>query len=366
MHADLFCRIVDNYGDIGVCWRLARQLASTQGWHIRLWVDDLTVFSRLEPTLDTNAGLQRLRGIDIVHWTQTVPDLLPGEIVIETFACTPPPAFVHRMQDLVRPPVWINLDYLSAEPWVEQCHGLPSPQAGGLAKYFFFPGFTQRTGGLLREPTLLPARDALQADPAARAAFHQSIGLPLLQESERLISLFCYPDAPVTTLCQALAESPTPSLVAVPLGIAPQLQEGRWGAVRIVRIPFLSQDDYDHLLWCAHLNFVRGEDSFVRAQWAGRPMVWHIYPQADAAHVDKLDAWLRAYPADPIIHDLNRAWNGEHAPSRFAHLLTQALASPSWQEWQNSARSWSDTLADQSDLAENLAAFCHALEENRS
>ena len=27
MHWDMFCRVIDNYGDIGVCWRLAADLA---------------------------------------------------------------------------------------------------------------------------------------------------------------------------------------------------------------------------------------------------------------------------------------------------------------------------------------------------
>ena len=44
---DIFCTVVDNYGDIGVCWRLARQLAAEHGFAVRLWVDDLASFARL-------------------------------------------------------------------------------------------------------------------------------------------------------------------------------------------------------------------------------------------------------------------------------------------------------------------------------
>ncbi len=55
------------------------------------------------------------------------------------------------------------------------------------------------------------------------------------------------------------------------------------------------QSDYDHLLWCCDFNLVRGEDSFLRAQWAARPFLWHIYPQADAAHLEKLTAFLELY-----------------------------------------------------------------------
>ena len=54
----------------------------------------------------------------------------------------------------------------------------------------------------------------------------------------------------------------------------------------------LTQHDFDHLLWACDLNFVRGEDSLVRALWAGQPFVWQIYPQHDDAHHAKLEAFL--------------------------------------------------------------------------
>ena len=49
---DVFCAVVDNYGDIGVCWRLSRQLAAEHGIAVRLWVDDLKPFARLCPAVD--------------------------------------------------------------------------------------------------------------------------------------------------------------------------------------------------------------------------------------------------------------------------------------------------------------------------
>ncbi|MGB3288764.1 MAG: elongation factor P maturation arginine rhamnosyltransferase EarP, partial [Burkholderiaceae bacterium] len=162
---DIFCRVVDNYGDIGVCWRLSRQLAAQLGQGcVRLWVDDLGSFARIEPGVDPQAGRQTVKGVDIVHWTQQPPPLAPHDVVIEAFACDPPADFIERMVGCDS--LWINLEYLSAEAWVESCHALPSPQANGLRKAFFFPGFTPGTGGLLREPGLLARRDAWQADPS--------------------------------------------------------------------------------------------------------------------------------------------------------------------------------------------------------
>ena len=84
---DIFCRVVDNFGDIGVCWRLARQLARTSGANaVRLWVDDLHSFARIEPKLGCRVNPEPLDGVDIVHWTSPAPDLTPHEVVIEAFA----------------------------------------------------------------------------------------------------------------------------------------------------------------------------------------------------------------------------------------------------------------------------------------
>ncbi|MCD0505114.1 elongation factor P maturation arginine rhamnosyltransferase EarP, partial [Bordetella petrii] len=175
MQADIFCRVVDNYGDIGVCWRLARRMAQGHGWQVRLWVDDLRAFARIQPGIDPAAGRQTCADIDIVHWTDAPPALPPGDVVVEAFACDPPPAFVQAMQ--ARRPVWVNLEYLSAEPWVESCHGLPSQRADGLTKHFFFPGFTLATGGLLREPGLDAERNALQGSRDAQGSFLRGLGV---------------------------------------------------------------------------------------------------------------------------------------------------------------------------------------------
>ncbi|MCK6396780.1 elongation factor P maturation arginine rhamnosyltransferase EarP, partial [Zoogloea sp.] len=177
MRFDLFCRVIDNYGDIGVCWRLARQLAAEHGHPVRLWVDDLRSLQPLLPESDPGATAQTQHGVEIRHWpTATGEEFTEnwsadaadavGDVVIEAFACELPPAFVAAMAAIAtqaRPPAWINLEYLSAESWAEDCHGLASPHPTlPLTKYFFFPGFGERSGGLLRESELLARRDAVQ------------------------------------------------------------------------------------------------------------------------------------------------------------------------------------------------------------
>jgi len=369
--ADIFCRVIDNFGDIGVCWRLARRLAHGHGWRVRLWVDDLQTFARLAPEAAGIIGRGRIEGIDIVHWATSMSalalsdspgaSLRPGDVVIEAFACDPPAEFVRRITDRQ---VWLNLEYLSAEEWVESCHALPSPQPGGVSKHFFFPGFTLATGGLLREPDLLQRRDTFQASVQARTDFLTELGVPsgdaqlVAAGHAEVISLFCYRDAPVSQLHQVLAQRERPSLLLATAGTAPWLAAGAQGNTRVVRLPFLTPDDFDRLLWSSDLNFVRGEDSFVRAQWAARPLVWHIYPQEEAAHLDKLDAWLARYSTNDLIASVHRAWNGDGTYGQLSSILETLLTPVALGRWKTDALQWSTHLAHQHELADHLADFC--------
>lgn len=370
MQADIFCRVVDNYGDIGVCWRLARRLAHGRGWDVRLWVDDLTSFARIQPGIVPGLPRQQLAGIDIVHWSDSPdPALAARDVVIEAFACDPPAPFLDSMRRAH--PAWINLEYLSAESWVESCHGLPSQRPDGLVKHFFFPGFTNATGGLLREPGLSAERDALQASAQDQEVFLRSLGvapelLSRRRAGARTVSLFCYPAAPVPALAEALAADPRPSVLLAPEEVAPGLEAAcaARGAPMVARLPFVAQPDFDRLLWCCDLNFVRGEDSFVRAAWAARPLVWQIYPQDENVHLEKLEAWLARYPAPETAHALIRAWNQSGA-GETASALSAALAPAAWENWTAAAMAWDASQAGLPDLAENLADFCADLAKKR-
>lgn len=369
-HWDIFCCVVDNYGDIGVTWRLARQLVAEQGQAVRLWVDDLKAFVRICPEAQADAAQQWQQGVDVRQWPREWQDTAVADVVIGAFACQLPPAYVQGMLDQPRAPLWLNLDYLSAEDWVEGCHGLPSPQANGLRKVFFFPGFTAKTGGLLREANLLAQRDALQHDPAVRKAFLQGLGV-LSEANARLISLFAYENPGVASWLDALAADSRANHLLVPEGrvlgdVQAWLGEqalsvgsvARRGALTVQILPFVSQDDYDRLLWSCDFNAVRGEDSFVRAQWAARPLLWHIYVQEEYAHWEKLEAFLDLYiqglsaPAGEALVQLWRAWNMD---SDMGQAWQQVLAH--WDELDQHARRWSATQAAQPDLATALVQF---------
>ena len=367
---DIFCTSIDNFGDVGFSWRLARQLVNEHGLEVRLWVDDLAIFSQIESAIDVDEDQQWLQGVEICSWRKSFAEIEPADVVIETFACTLPDNYILAMADLPQQPVWINLEYLSAENWTLDCHCLPSfhPHLP-LKKYFFFPGFVEGTGGLLLEKNLLPARVAF--NNTSQDKFWQELGLQSRREGELCISLFCYDDAPIEELLSAWVISDVPIRVLVPqhsvnnaIGIffgvdlptAGQVLQS--GKLQVCIIPFLTQDNYDELLWACDINFVRGEDSFVRAQWAERVFIWNIYPQAEHSHRLKLEAYLNLYTErmppemSAAVFSLWNAWNGNgqmiNAWSVFAAQMS-ALT-----EYGNN---WIRQLLPIGDLASNLVKF---------
>jgi len=375
---DIFCAVVDNYGDIGVCWRLARQLAAGGGSRVRLWVDDLASFRRICPDIVPGLESQRSQGVEVWWWREPFPEVAAADIVVEAFACNPPASYVAAMAARPRKPVWVNLEYLSAENWVQGCHRLPSPHPSlPLVKHFFFPGFTAGTGGLLIEPGLAQARERFQRESAEQARFWDDMGLPAARSGELQCSLFCYPGGAITGLLRAWSAGVAPVRCLVPEGTATDalasffgagtLSAGtslREGSLEVRVFPFLDQDSYDRLLWACDMNLVRGEDSFVRAQWAARPLLWQIYPQQERAHWPKLQAFLGLYcaglapeTAAPVV-SLWGAWNQGDAAAVEA-------AWPSY--WENRlalqvhAKDWAADLVRAGNLANNLAQFCENL-----
>jgi uncharacterized repeat protein (TIGR03837 family) len=302
---DIFCKVIDNHGDIGVCWRLACGLAD-RGQRIRLWIDDASALRWMAP--------QGHPAVQVLPWAQQLATV-PGDVIIEAFGCEIDEAFqaaIKASSGVVQPP-WINLEYLTAEAFAERNHLLPSPvlagPAAGLTKHFFYPGFTTKTGGLLREPGLMQRRNAF-VRPSTDV---------------KRISLFCYEPAALAPLMRALGEGPGMAELLVTAGRATAATEAvlarepeilRSGALSITWLPLMTQGDFDHLLWSCDLNLVRGEDSLVRALWAGQPFIWQIYPQDDDAHHAKLSAFLDWLAAPASLREAHLAWNGitDHLP----------------------------------------------------
>lgn len=396
MKVDIFCRVIDHFGDAGVCWRLAKELSGAPYYaEVRLWIDNLSTLQKI--TAQTNQkrafclsspalpGQQKLT----VHPWPIKDNALahhgypePHPIIIEAFAGGIPPA-IHAQ--LTADHLWIVLDHLSAEGWVEDFHGLPGHADGTQAqKYYFYPGFTEHTGGLLRSPDLLSQVQRWQSQP--RLLQWQKLAAPLqlspahIQQlaTDRVFFIFQYPHAPVTALLQELYQqkdsSPTTLLFAAdqdyhyqnaqqfmqakrPLHIKANTVDS--STIRLLQLPFIKQQYFDQLLWSTDLNFVRGEDSWVRALWAQRPFVWQPYPQTGRTHLIKLRAWLQRLGLPHAVQKLIEQWNqGNQHQNSIRNLDLTALDSARLQRWQQNIRNEVHKLSMQDSLSARLRQFC--------
>ncbi|MGZ8251967.1 MAG: elongation factor P maturation arginine rhamnosyltransferase EarP, partial [Methylophilaceae bacterium] len=239
-----------------------------------------------------------------------------------------------------------------------------------LTRYFFFPGFTEHTGGLIREQGLLAARDDFQNSASAQQAFLH--GLHIADDNALKVSLFAYPHAPVASLLDCLKASSRPVVCLVPessisTAIAAyfgkqKIQPGESvsaGNLRLQLIPFLTQQDYDKLLWACDINFVRGEDSWVRAVWAAKPFIWQPYLQQEDTHITKLTAFLDRYystlstAAKAAAYACHLDWCKQQlTPQHWESLLSHLPALQAHHIEQ------SGQLASQPDLAAKLVIFC--------
>jgi uncharacterized repeat protein (TIGR03837 family) len=355
---DIFCKVVDNFGDIGVCWRLARQLAVERGLITRLFVDDISVLYAIMPVPDPQ--------VSVIAWGDGLDYGGAADVVIEAFACDLPPQVVRAM--VQKKSVWIDLEYLSAEDWVAGCHAIPSKHPStGLNKTLFFPGFDARTGGLIRENSLISRRDAFLSDKEAQNKWRKAHFIPEIDENCLDISFFHYKTAPTERFLQQLSALGKNVRVLRPVRNFDPRTSRRDPA--IWDIPFVSQYDYDALLWTCDVNFVRGEDSFVRAQWAGKPFIWNIYVQDEAAHLVKLRAFLETirpfYDAACFerLANFHNLWNegGQNETKDHEELWRDGLQFlESLGGLGLGARTWSDYLLGQSDLATQLLAFAQS------
>jgi uncharacterized repeat protein (TIGR03837 family) len=315
MRWDIFCQIVDNYGDAGVCWRLARALSRLSSSsvnnvecddsRIRLFCDDLNVLNVITHGDAVAHGASL--GVEVLPWSAAEsPAILAsvGDVVIEAFACHLPKPYVEAMVQKtsqkvsVKQPIWINLEYLTAEAWADDMHLMPSPQNNGLNKYFYFPGFTPKAGGVLLGDWDEVTSNSLNIPTSLSSAFESC------RPKSKKVSIFNYKQAPLDAWLGSVNQvalehgEMVDVFLCADQNVSTTTQAALSSvdsAVKLIQLPFIPQEDYDYLLSVCDINLVRGEDSFVRSQWAGKPFIWDIYPQSDLAHEVKLDAFLERY-----------------------------------------------------------------------
>ncbi|WP_225721175.1 elongation factor P maturation arginine rhamnosyltransferase EarP [Candidatus Vallotiella sp. (ex Adelges kitamiensis)] len=379
----IFCKVIDNFGDAGVCWRLARQLASQYRWQVHLFIDKLATLACLAPGLDTTCDQQVLAGVFIERWHKfrfTKPrafSINNADVVIEAFACHLPPLYLAAIAQRPSRVAWINLEYLSSENWVTDFHLRTSPHPYyALTKTFFFPGLNAHSGGVLCEQNLDAQRRAFIESESERSCWWATFGIPKPDPTAIIVSLFSYENLALDGLLEQWRDGTDPLVLLIPEGQVSKSTARFFNrsaglstftagtsvnvcALSAYVLPFISQIDYDKLLWSADVNFVRGEDSFVRAQWARKPFIWHVYPQTNNVHLLKLDAalsyigsTLEPCPRDALIRFWH-AWNGN---------ITYGL--PDWRDFiqyreafESRAHTWADELSSIGDLAEHLSVF---------
>jgi uncharacterized repeat protein (TIGR03837 family) len=405
-HWDIFCSVVDNFGDMGVCWRLACNLAA-RGVHVRLWADDVSPLIWMAP--------KGCPDVEVIACENGFPaagnaaTYALGDVLIDTFDCefainliaaeainTPANSeFISKIAK--KQPIWLNLEYLTAESFAERAHTLPyvhhSGVAQGWTQRYFYPGFNDKTGGLLRETDLFERQQAfdrtawlnqfLEQNNEGEPSFpRRRESMPATVDSRlrgndgkwdidniAFISLFCYEPAALEALIDQLSATETPTCVLVTHGRATnaikavleykkQCQPAYLlpKQLLILYLPQLAQVDFDHLLWSCDLNFVRGEDSLVRAIWAAKPFIWQIYPQHDGAHHAKLNAFLEMMDAPASLKTAHIAWNATAAELASDPQLPR-FPTLDLSTWAQSAQNLSKKLRTQGDLVTNLLAF---------
>lgn len=360
---DIFCRVVDNFGDAAIAWRIAAQLADEHRLAVRLFVDRLEVLHALRPAIDPHAPVQIVEGVEVRAITADA--LPPARVALDVLGGGLPESYIARKAALADPGLWIVAEYLSAEPWVASYHRRASPHpATGLERFFFFPGFVPGTGGLWCEAGYAAARATFDAQ-----RFWSSLGFAPPTSNATTVSLFGYRNACVAALVEQWSRSPHPLVVALTdcalgedvraaLGVPLEARQTlRRGSLEVRCLPFLAQPDYDRLLAACDWNFVRGEDSLVRALWAEQPLIWQPYRQRDAAHVAKLAAFIDWYaPSLPAYAGFAQAWGGAGGADALDWPALAALAPA----MHSIAGERAPAARRSGEFVANLVAFCNS------
>ncbi|MEQ1674421.1 MAG: elongation factor P maturation arginine rhamnosyltransferase EarP, partial [Candidatus Nitrotoga sp.] len=210
-------------------------------------------------------------------------------------------------------------------------------------------------------------------------------------DNEIRVSLFCYENAALPALFTEWENSPVPILCLVPEGrVLPQVAAhfkhvemavgalATRGNLRVKILPLMEQARYDELLWACDINFVRGEDSLVRALWAGKPCVWHIYPQHDFVHLQKLHALMNLYctnleaGAAASVQEFWDSWNAPQGDNEAHNAQHQKNISAAWQNYlkhrlilQQHGYDWTAKLKS-NDLVLNLLNFIQNTDRMRA
>ena len=366
----ILCKVVDNFGDIGFVYRLARSLTDLcQKLKLRIIADNLKSFSLLCPEIDPLKDEQNVNGWQIFNWNAEITCLKefrknPPKIILECFQCGRPEwletlLFTEKIPNIAQ---IIMIDYLIAEPYAETFHKLQSlTRSAKVRKVNFMPGFTEKTGGLILDKPFL---SALKNRTDKNEEFFN-------------ILFFGYPRnySPVIHALQNFNnknEKKINLLLAKGAGFDSFMaayeteKSAEKNLFALEELPFLPQTEWDALLTKTPLLFIRGEDSLSRACLCGVPFVWHAYPQTEEYQLVKVNALLDRMSVHFLPEDfkiIRKCWQIYNTTNASPQELENALNNflQNYKKLCRGFKEFSASLLKNGDLTEQLLKFIKSL-----
>lgn len=281
---DIFCQVIDNYGDVGVAYRLARE------------------FKRVYPNKKLRFVINQIEELNLIRKSEDIEIILykdiskienSADLIIESFGCEIPKEYMDKA--LKKSKLIINLEYFSAEKWVDDFHLQESFLGGNLKKYFFIPGLSEKSGGILLDNEFLERKKKVEANKE-----YYLEKFEIKEKYDLIGSVFSY-EKNFDSLIEELKKLNKKVILLI---LSEKTQKNfikyfdngnNYDKIKFVKLPFFTYDKYEELLALCDFNLVRGEDSFVRALLLGKPFLWHIYPQGENTHIKKLESFLEKY-----------------------------------------------------------------------
>lgn len=304
---DIFCEIIDNFGDIGVVYRISKELKKIfQNVRIRIVLNRLEEFKAINKKVK-DVDYQEIDGLICVtekYVKENMESFGVSDVFIEAFGCNVPEEYVKAAKENSK--LWINLEYLSGEKWIEDFHLCESLiDSKTLKKIFFMPGFSEKSGGVIIDSGFLERMKfgKENRDEVFKKYFKdfdlkdKFIGTVFSYEKNFENLLETLKNYEKETVLLLMGEKTQKSFSEI---LKKNLTEDygnivKYGKITMIYSDFFSQEEYEEIISASDFNFTRGEDSFVRGIILGKPFMWHIYLQEEKAHMDKIKAFTERF-----------------------------------------------------------------------
>ncbi|WP_427041234.1 elongation factor P maturation arginine rhamnosyltransferase EarP [Fusobacterium sp. SB021] len=304
---DIFCEIIDNFGDIGVVYRISKELKKIfQNVRIRIVLNRLEEFKAINKKVK-DTDYQEIDGLICVtekYVKENMESFGVSDVFIEAFGCNVPEEYVKAAKENSK--LWINLEYLSGEKWIEDFHLCESLiDSKTLKKIFFMPGFSEKSGGVIIDSGFLERMKfgKENRDEVLKKYFKdfdlkdKFIGTVFSYEKNFENLLETLKNYEKETVLLLMGEKTQKSFSEI---LKKNLTEDygnivKYGKITMIYSDFFSQEEYEEIISASDFNFTRGEDSFVRGIVLGKPFMWHIYLQEEKAHMDKIKAFTERF-----------------------------------------------------------------------